>query len=100
MKKSNEPRIHYVDSQAFPIFRAFCLPYIGIIIKKKYKGDQQLINHEKVHLQQMKRMTLPLYIIRYVFQLIFIGYDSMPMELEARKGDVGLFDYRKRWWKR
>lgn len=94
MKK--EPRIHYISF--IPIFRGFALPYIGIIIQEKYRGDQGLIKHEKVHLKQIKRMTLPVYIIRYIFQLIFIGYDSMPMELEARQHDVSLWNYRERHW--
>lgn len=94
-----EPKIYYVKSNVIPIFRGFALPYIGIIIKEKYRGDKTLIEHEKIHLAQIKRMTLPVYIIRYIFQLIFIGYDSMPMELEARQEDSSLWNYRKRHWK-
>lgn len=91
-----QPYIHYW--KWLPIFRAFCLPYIGIVIREEYRGDTGLIMHEMVHLKQMRRMTLPVYIIRYVFQLIFIGYDSMPMELEARQHDISLWNYRERNW--
>jgi hypothetical protein len=94
-----EPRIYYVKSNRIPIFRGFALPYIGIIIKEKYKGNQALIDHETIHLKQIKRMTLPVYIIRYIFQLIFIGYDSMPMELEARQKEASPWNYRERHWK-
>jgi len=93
-------KIYYVKGNKIPIFRAFALPYINlIVINEKYKGDENLIEHEAIHLRQMKRMTFPLYMIRYIFQLIFIGYDTMPMELEARQNDVSLWNYRKRNWK-
>jgi hypothetical protein len=94
-----ESKIHYVKSNRFPIFRAFALPYIGVIIKEEYKNDLALIEHERIHLRQMKRMSFPVYIIRYVVQLIFIGYDTMPMELEARQPQKELFNYRKNNWK-
>ena len=94
-----DPKIHYVKSNRFPIFRAFCLPYIGIIVKEKYRDDHALIDHEKIHLKQIKRMGFLLYVIRYVFQLIFIGYDSMPMELEARQNYKSLWNYRENNWK-
>ena len=94
-----EPKVYYVKSNRFPIFRAFALPYIGVIVKEKYRGDLALIEHEKIHLKQIKRMTLPVYILRYIVQLIFIGYDTMPMELEARQPQKELFNYRRNNWK-
>jgi hypothetical protein len=95
-----QPKVYYIQPRLIPIFRAFALPYVNIIvISNKYKGDKILIEHETIHLKQMKRMTFPLYMIRYIVQLIFIGYDTMPMELEARQTDVSLWNYRKRNWK-
>ena len=96
----SDPKIHYVKSNRFPIFRGLALPYIGIIIKEEYKDDELLIKHEKVHLEQMKRMTFLVYVIRYIIQFIFIGYDAMPIELEARQYDTSPWNYRKRHWKR
>ena len=92
-------RIIIVKSNRFPIFRAFALPYIGVIVKEQYKDDKALIEHERIHLKQIKRMTFPLYCLRYIVQLIFIGYDTMPMELEARQPQKELFNYRKKNWK-
>lgn len=91
-------KIHYVKSNRFPIFRAFAIPYVGVIIKEKYRGDEALIEHERIHLRQIKRMTLPVFLIRYIFQLILIGYDTMPLELEARQPQGELFNYRKNNW--
>ena len=95
-----QPKIYYIKSNYLPIFRAIALPYIGIIIKEKYRDDKILIEHETIHLKQMKRMTFLVYIIRYIVQLIFIGYDTMPMELEARQTDISLWNYRERNWKK
>jgi len=99
------PKIIYVKPRVIPIFRAFALPwkkkgvYDGIIIiNERYRDDELLIKHESRHLYQIKRMTLPIYLMRYIVQLIFIGYDSMPMELEARQDDVSLWNYRERKW--
>lgn len=94
-----KPKVHYIKNNMIPIFRAFALPYIGIIVNEKYRGDKVLIEHETIHLEQIKRMTFVVYLIRYIFQFIFIGYDTMPMELEARQTDVSLWNYRKRNWK-
>ena len=94
-----EVKIYYIKSNLIPLFRGFALPYVGIIIKEKYKNDKVLIEHEKIHLKQIRRMGLLLYIIRYVFQLVFIGYDTMPMELEARQFDESYWNYRERNWK-
>lgn len=92
-------KVYYVKRNSFPIFRAFALPYIGVIVKEEYRGDKALIEHEKIHLRQIKRMTLPIYLIRYIVQLIFIGYDTMPMEMEARQPQKDLFNYRENNWK-
>ena len=92
-----EPKIYYINSNLLPFFRGFCIPWIGIIIKKEHKDNKKLIEHEKIHLKQIKRMGIILYVIRYVVQLIFIGYDTMPMELEARQNEESLWNYRDKW---
>ena len=91
-----DPKIYYV--KRIPIFRAFGLPYLGIVIEEKYKCDALLLSHEKIHLKQIHRMTLPVYLIRYVIQLIFIGYDTMPIELEARQNYRDMWNYRENNW--
>lgn len=80
------PRIIYV-SRLIPPFRAMTIPPFGIFVKKEFKGDDQILQHDLIHWQQYKRMGLFLFYFRYFFQLLFIGYDTMPMELEARKHD-------------
>jgi hypothetical protein len=68
------------------------------IVKEKYKNDKILHEHEIIHWNQYKRMGSLLFLIRYIFQFIFIGYDTMPLELEARQSDSSLWNYRQRNW--
>lgn len=91
-------RIYYVSAKAFPIFRALMIPYIGVFIKKQYENDHTLLEHEMIHWRQFKRMGAIVFLIRYVLQFVFIGYDSMPFELEARQSDESLWNYRQRKW--
>jgi len=93
-------KIHYIKSNYLPIFRGIALPWVGVIIKETYKDDINLIKHELVHLRQIRRMGLLLYLIRYFVQLVFIGYEGMPLEVEARQHDTSLWNYRKRHWRK
>ncbi len=95
-----KPKVFYIKARYLPIFRAIMIPHIGIFIKQDYKDDTILLQHELVHYKQYKRMGSLLFIIRYLFQLILIGYDSMPLELEARQFDTSLWNYRERNWKK
>jgi hypothetical protein len=91
--------IYYVKNDRIPIFRAIMIPHIGIFIKDKYKYDKCLLEHEIIHYRQYKRMGSFMFLLRYIFQLILIGYDTMPLELEARQTDESLWNYRQRKWK-
>jgi hypothetical protein len=84
IKKS--PKIFYVK-WVLPPFRAMTIPPFGIFIKKEFEGDNQILQHDLIHWKQYKRMGLIMYYLRYFVQLIFIGYDTMPMEMEARQND-------------
>ena len=92
-------KVYSIKPNFLPLFRGFCIPYVGIFVKEKYTMDKNLIEHESIHMDQFKRMGIIMYVLRYVAQLIFIGYDTMPMELEARQTDSSLWSYRKRKWK-
>lgn len=98
-KRLTEPDVFYINSNLLPVFRAIMIPHIGIFIKKEYKNDTILLKHEIVHWNQYKRMGSLLFLLRYLYQFITIGYDTMPLELEARQYDDSLWNYRKRWWK-
>lgn len=90
--KNKEPKIIYTNI-ILPPFRAMTIPPFGIFVKKKYKGNSQILEHDKIHWKQYKRMGLFMYCFRYIIQLIVIGYDTMPMEMEARQND----DVKTQW---
>ncbi len=94
--KDSNPR-HYV-SNWFPLyFRAIMIPFIGIIFRRGNEFDDVLIEHEIIHWKQFERMGFIMFIIRYILQLICLGYDTMPMEMEARQKlpDSIKWNYRK-----
>ncbi len=76
-------KIHYVR-WVVPPYRAMTIPPLGIFIKKKYRGDKKILNHDMVHWQQYQKMGLFKFYFRYFKQFLIYGYDNMPMELEAR----------------
>lgn len=90
--KNDKPKIIYVK-KLIPPFRAMTIPPFGIFIKEEFKGDEQILQHDLIHWKQYKRMGLFMYYFRYFMQLIIIGYDTMPMEMEARQFD----DEKTKW---
>lgn len=95
---NTQGKVYYV--KYLPIMNGIIIPHIEIFIRKSCKNNIQLHKHEQVHWKQYKRMGSLLFLFRYIFQFIFIGYDTMPLELEARQFDSSLWDYRKRNWKK
>jgi len=87
-----QPKIYYTNC-ILPPFRAMTIPPFGIFIKKEYKGNNQILKHDLIHWKQYKRMGLFMYYFRYFVQLLLIGYDTMPMEMEARQDD----DDKTKW---
>lgn len=96
-----EPKIKYVKRLLGP-FRAMTIPPFGIFIKQEFEGDEQILAHDKIHWAQYQRMGLFLYYFRYFMQLLLIGYDTMPMEMEARQHDDEhtKWNYRKKYHKK
>ncbi len=98
--RKTTPRFY--NSSWFPLyFRGIMIPFIGIIIRDKYIADNELHQHELIHWNQFQRMGLVMFLFRYLFQLIFIGYDTMPMEMEARQfiPTAEAWNYRKTYFK-
>lgn len=65
-----------------------------IIIKKDYKREDRLLNHERIHiLQQLEMFVIPFYIL-YFYYSATRGYRNNPFEIEAFDNDDNL-DYLK-----
>jgi hypothetical protein len=98
---NKKPNVFYVK-WVIPPFRAMTIPPFGIFIKECYKGDNQILIHDMIHWKQYERMGLFLYYFRYLFQIILIGYETMPMEMEARRFDSeeDKWNYTKKYHKK
>jgi|GEM_PF-1693755 hypothetical protein len=87
-----KPKVRYV-TWIVPPFRGMTIPPFGIFIHARHQGDDQILAHDLVHWRQYERMGFFMYYFRYFMQLLLIGYDTMPMEMEARMFD----DERTKW---
>jgi hypothetical protein len=90
------PKIYYIKYLPFK-FRGATIPPFGIFILTEHKDNIDILEHDLIHWKQYKRMGLIIYYLRYIVQLIFIGYDTMPMELEARQKEKyeNIYKYRE-----
>ena len=98
---SKPPKIYYVKRLIYP-FRAMTVPPLGIFIKEDWKDDKQVKTHSDLHWKQYLRMGFFLYYVRYLLQLLIIGYDTMPMEMECRRFDSphNRWNYRDKYHKK
>ncbi len=78
-----QPKIYYIK-RIIPPYRAHTIPPFGIFIKKEYKGNEKILNHDLIHWKQYKRMGLFKFYFTYLKQFLKYGYNKMPMEIEAR----------------
>ena len=96
-----KPKIFYVKFLPGN-FRGMTIPPFGIFIHKKYKGNKRIIKHDYIHWKQYQRMGLILFYFRYFAQLLIIGYNTMPMEMEAKQGENEYlkWNYTNKYWQR
>jgi hypothetical protein len=80
-------KIYYVDYLPNK-FRGMCIPPIGIFILKKHKGNKKIILHDLIHWKQYKKLGGLQFYLNYLIQYALVGYDKMPMEMEARKHET------------
>jgi hypothetical protein len=74
---------------------AITLPW-GIYILPEYLLDEELIEHELVHVGQMEHIgTIP-FLFKYVLYQSRYGYEKNPLEIEAREeSKIALYEKRK-----
>lgn len=80
-------KIYYVNKLPGK-FRGMCIPPIGIFILNKHRGNKKILEHDIIHWKQFKRHGFLEFYLKYFFEFIFIGYDKMPMEMEARQNET------------
>ena len=71
-----QPKIYYHSIWILPPppRRAITLPPWGIFIKKKYKSNQKILNHELIHWQQYQIMGLFKFYFQYLKEFLIYGY--------------------------
>lgn len=77
-------------------YNGFIIPYVGIVLNesvKGKKGEEVLKRHEMVHYQQFKRYGALLFIILYLFDVLYHGYDLSLFEIEARYEEENFAKY-------
>lgn len=121
-----KPKIKHVNWLPFNL-RGCCFPPFGIFVNRGYFNKKypevykrppnevclaklekcqeefsKVEEHELIHYSQYKRMGLIMYYFRYLMQLILIGYDTMPMEMEARQNEAEYvkWNYRETYHKK
>lgn len=55
-----------------------------ILVRRNAHASARLIAHELAHVDQIERMGLVAYWVRYAWLLVRRGYGNHPMEVEAR----------------
>ena len=101
MKVKHNPKIRYVK-WLWGSYRAMTIPPFGIFVKKEFEGNSKILEHDLIHWKQYQRMGLLLFYFRYFMQMLLIGYDTMPMEMEARQNedDKTKWNYRETYHKK
>ena len=85
-KRNDNPKIYY-RKKLYKNFNARTIPPFGIYLQEDQKNNKALIEHELVHWKQYQRMGLINFYSQYFKELKSLGYDLMPMEIEARKNE-------------
>jgi hypothetical protein len=69
-----------------------------ILLNRRKKITDVLINHERIHLmQQLEMLVIPFYFI-YLFELVVKGYRNISFEKEAYANEKNLDYLRQRKW--
>ena len=83
---------HQIKRDDVPVFllnpnskyNAITIPPFGIFIKKEHRDNENLLNHEIMHWEQFRKLGLIKFYSNYIEEFKKLGYDDMPMEIEAR----------------
>ena len=83
IQKSKKPNVYYKKTLA-KNYNAQTIPPFGIYILESEKNNINLLEHELIHWKQYQQKGLLNFYLDYYTQFKSVGYDSMPMEIEAR----------------
>lgn len=78
-------------------FDGLTMPWRVVYILPESYLDGPLIIHELVHIAQIKRMGAIRFTLRYVFEMIWYGYNKSPLEIEARAAQDRALRVKYQW---
>lgn len=64
-------------------FAAVTMPWRRVYILFEYRLRQDIIAHERVHLEQIARVGPVRFSVSYLYWLWRVGYEKNPWEIEA-----------------
>jgi len=70
-------------------YRGITIPPVGIYILSDSMGDRRLIRHEEAHWAQYSRLGFWKFYGLYSWYWLRYGYESNPLEVEARAAENG-----------
>jgi Domain of unknown function (DUF4157) len=69
----------------------------AIFVRREHTQDKQLLTHELVHVRQYEKApSIGAYLSVYVQQLTDVGYEKMPLEVEAVQETLNIWGPPKR----
>jgi hypothetical protein len=73
---------------------AMTLPFGYMLVREDIVGDSVVINHERIHLAQIKRDGTLKFYAKYFWEAINKGYRNISYEIEAYENERD-FEYLK-----
>jgi len=83
--KNNPAPVYYTNLLSG--YNAQTIPPFGIFVSENQRGNEALIQHERIHWKQYQRKGLLGFAYDYFAEKKRYGYDRMPMEIEARANE-------------
>jgi hypothetical protein len=77
-------------------YNGFIIPYVGIVLNSSVRGvrgEDVLIEHEKVHYKQFEKYGAILFILLYLMDVMYHSYDLSLFEIEARFAEDNFAKY-------
>lgn len=59
-----------------------------VYIMPGHKSNTVVVQHELIHIEQMRREGKPLFMLKYTWWLLTKGYKNNPYEVEARTSQL------------
>ncbi len=62
--------------------------YLHGVTRAYFLSNPAWLRHELKHVEQYRRLSIPLFIMLYLYQCLRFGYTNAPLELAARQAEA------------